>query len=202
MNSLEVLIITSFAFLAIFAVMPVVFQQIYYYQALVESRAVLAFFNSIADALESDLGAGYAQRVLYIPGTKFGSISYSVNAVMYCNGNPVYNTTFVYKSQYLSLFGMYRGTTWGALVNAPEPVMAIHGWGTSVSLTPRMVKYGSIIVVFNVTYSVLSGATGSAFFYNVSSPSVYPVEECSVVGITLPQDVDTVVVVPVRLQLR
>lgn len=200
MNSLEVLVITSFALLAIFAAVPVVFQQIYQYQALVEGRALLAFFSTFADVLESDMGASYAQRVVQLPGMKFGSLNYVVREVMRCGGAPVYNTTFIYTSQYFTFFGMYRGTKWGAVVDAPEPVVAIWGWGTSVSLAPRIVRYGSIAVVFNITYSVSPGATGIAMFYNVTSPVVYSVDQCS--GVFLPGSVESVVVVPVRVELR
>lgn len=72
MASLELLVITSFALVAIFAVVPVVLQQIYQYQALAEARAGLAFLNALADSVESDMGAAYAQKVLNLPTFRLG----------------------------------------------------------------------------------------------------------------------------------
>jgi hypothetical protein len=201
--SLELLVITSFALVAIFAVVPVVLQQIYQYQALAEARAALAFLNVLADGVESDMGAAYAQRVLNLPTLRFGGLDFSTREVGRCGDDPVYNTTLIYGSQYLSLYGQFRGTRWAPLVEAPEPPLAIYGWGTSASLAPRLVKYGSVVVVLSVTYTAASGATGVGMYYEVQAPRTYDVSQsqCTFPGLDL-AEVDAVVVIPVRLQLR
>lgn len=201
MASLELLVITSFALVAIFAVVPVVLQQIYQYQALVEGRAGLAFLNALADSVESDMGAAYAQKVLNLPTFRLGGLDFSTRMVGSCGGMRVYNTTLIYRSQYLSLYGQFRGTRWASLVEAPEPLLAIYGWGTSVSLVPRLVKYGSVVVVFNVTYRAAPDATGVGMYYEVRAPVTYEVSQCTFPGLDL-TGVDTVVVIPVRLELR
>jgi len=201
MTSLEVLILTAFALLAIFAAVPMVLQQIYQYQALAEARAALAFLNVLADGVESDMGAAYAQKVLNLPTLRFGGLDFSTRVVGSCGNAPVYNTTLIYRSQYLSLYGQFRGTRWGPLVEAPEPPLAIYGWGTSASLVPRLVKYGSVVVVLNVTYTAAPGATGVGMYYKVRTPVTYDVLQCTFPGLDL-TGVETVVVIPVRLELR
>jgi hypothetical protein len=201
MTSLELLILTVFALLAIFAVVPVVLEQIYQYQALAEAQAALAFLNVLADGLESDMGAAYAQKVLNLPTLRFGGLDFSTRVVGSCGGMPVFNTTLIYMSQYFSLFGQFRGTRWASLVEAPEPPLAIYGWGTSASLVPRLVKYGRVVVVFNVTYTAASGATGVGMYYEVRAPRTYDVSQCTFPGLDL-ADVDDVVVITVRLELR
>lgn len=86
-------------------------------------------------------------------------------------------------------------------MEAPEPLLAIYGWGTSVSLVPRLVKYGSVVVVFNVTYRAAPDATGIGMYYEVRAPVTYEVSQCTFPGLDL-TGVDTVVVIPVRLELR
>ncbi len=199
--SLELLVITSFALVAIFAVVPVVLQQIYQYQALAEARAALAFLNVLADGVESDMGAAYAQKVLNLPTLRFGGLDFSTQEVGRCGDMQVYNTTLIYRSEYLSLYGQFRGTRWASLVEAPEPPLAIYGWGTSASLVPRLVKYGNVVVVFSVTYTAASGATGVGMYYEVQAPRTYDVSQCTFPGLDL-TDVDAVVVIPVSLQLR
>jgi len=201
MASLELLVITSFALVAIFAVVPVVLQQIYQYQALAEARTGLAFLNALADSVESDMGAAYAQKVLNLPTLRFGGLDFSTRVVGSCGNAPVYNTTLIYRSQYLSLYGQFRGTRWGPLVEAPEPPLAIYGWGTSASLAPRLVKYGKFVVVLNVTYTAALGATGVGMYYEVRAPKTYNVTQCTFPGLDL-ADVKAVVVVPVMLELR
>jgi hypothetical protein len=129
MTSLELLIITAFALLAIFAAVPIVIQQIYQYQALAEARAGLAFLIVLADGVESDMGAAYAQKILNLPTLRFGGLDFSTAEAGRCGGEPVYNTTLIYRSQYLSLFGQFRGTRWAGFVEAPEPPLAVYGWG-------------------------------------------------------------------------
>jgi hypothetical protein len=199
--SLELLVITSFALVAVFAVVPVVLQQIYQYQALAEARAALAFLNALADGVESDMGAAYAQKVLNLPTLRFGGLDFSTREVGSCGGMPVYNTTLIYRSQYLSLYGQFRGTRWAPLVEAPEPPLAVYGWGTSASLVPRLVKYGSVVVVLNVTYTAASGAAGVGMYYKVLAPVTYDRSQCTFPGLDL-AEVDAVVVIPVRLELR
>jgi hypothetical protein len=203
MASLELLVITSFALVAIFAVVPVVLQQIYQYQALAEARAGLAFLNVLADGVESDMGAAYAQKVLNLPTFRLGGLDFSTRVVGRCGDDLVYNTTLIYRSQYLSLFGQFRGTRWAPLVEAPEPPLAIYGWGTSASLVPRLVKYGSVVVVLNVTYTAAPGATGVGMYYEVQAPRKYDMSQsqCTLPGLDL-ADVEAVVVIPVRLKLR
>ena len=203
MTSLELLILTAFALLAIFAVVPVVLQQIYQYQALAEARAGLAFLNVLADGVESDMGAAYAQKVLNLPTFRFGGLDFSTREVGRCGDDPVYNTTLIYRSEYLSLYGQFRGTRWASLVEAPEPPLAIYGWGTSASLAPRLVKYGRVVVVLNVTYTAASDATGVGMYYKVQTPRTYDVSQspCTFSGLDLADVVD-VVVIPVRLELR
>jgi len=201
MTSLEVLILTAFALLAIFAVVPVVLQQIYQYQALAEARAALAFLNVLADGVESDMGAAYAQKILNLPTLRFGGLGFSTRVVGSCGDMPVYNTTLIYKSQYLSLYGQFRGTRWAPLVEAPEPLLAIYGWSTSASLVPRLVKYGKFVVVLNMTYTAAPGATGVGMYYEVRAPVTYNVTQCTFPGLDL-TGVDAVVVIPVRLELR
>jgi len=201
MTSLELLILTVFALLAIFAVVPVVLQQIYQYQALAEARAGLAFLNVLADGVESDMGAAYAQKVLNLPTLRFGGLDFSTREVGRCGDMQVYNTTLIYRSEYLSLYGQFRGTRWASLVEAPEPPLAIYGWGTSASLAPRLVKYGSIVVVLDVTYTAALGATGVGMYYEVQAPRTYDVSQCTFPGLGL-TGVETVVVIPVRLELR
>jgi hypothetical protein len=201
MTSLELLILTVFALLAIFAVVPIVLEQIYQYQALAEAQAAVAFLNVLADGLESDMGAAYAQKILNLPTLRFGGLDYSTRVVGSCRGYPVYNTTLIYRSQYFSLFGQFRGTRWAPLVEAPEPPLAIYGWGTSASLVPRLVKYGSAVVVLNVTYTAASGATGVGMYYEVRAPRTYEVSQCTFPGLDL-TGVETVVVITVRLELR
>jgi len=196
MQALETLIITSFALLAIFAAVPVVLQQIYYYQGVAETRAVTAFFNSLADSLESDMGAAFAQRVLRVPDLRFGSLTYIVGQIGTCGGKPVYNTTFIYESPYLSAFGMYRGVSWGRVVEAPDSPIAVRGWGTTVSMVPRVVKYGNIAVVYNITYTAAQGATGAFVYYNLTSPV-----RCDPSGLSL-QGVSDVLVINVRIEMR
>jgi hypothetical protein len=199
--SLELLVITSFALVAIFAVVPVVLQQIYQYQALAEARAALAFLNVLADGVESDVGAAYAQKVLNLPTLRFGGLDFSTQVVGSCDNMPVFNTTLIYRSQYLSLYGQFRGTRWAPLVEAPEPPLAIYGWGTSASLVPRLVKYGRVVVVLNVTYTAAPGATGVGMYYKVRAPATYNVTQCTFPGLDL-AGVETVVMIPVRLELR
>ena len=203
MTSLELLVITSFALVAIFAVVPVVLQQIYQYQALAEARAGLAFLNTLADSVESDMGAAYAQKVLNLPTLRFGGLDFSTRVVGRCGDMPVYNTTLIYRSQYLSLFGQFRGTRWASLVEAPEPSLAIYGWGTYASLVPRLVKYGRVVVVLSMTYTAASGATGVGMNYKVEAPKTYDMSQsqCTFPGLDL-AEVDAVVVIPVRLELR
>ena len=203
MTSLELLILTAFALLAIFAVVPVVLQQIYQYQALAEARAGLAFLNVLADGVESDMGAAYAQKVLNLPTLRFGGLDFSTREVGRCGDMQVYNTTLIYRSEYLSLYGQFRGTRWASLVEAPEPPLAIYGWGTSASLAPRLVKYGSIVVVLDVTYTAALGATGVGMYYEVQAPRMYDMSQsqCTFPGLDL-ADVEAVVVIPVRLELR
>ena len=203
MTSLELLILTAFALLAIFAVVPVVLQQIYQYQALAEARAALAFLNVLADGVESDMGAAYAQKVLNLPTLRFGGLDFSTREVGRCDNDPVYNTTLIYRSEYLSLYGQFRGTQWAPLVEAPEPPLAIYGWGTSASLVPRLVKYGRVVVVLSVTYTAASGATGVGMYYEVQAPKTYDMSQsqCTFPGLDL-AEVDAVVVIPVSLQLR
>jgi len=204
--SLELLVITSFALVAIFAVVPVVLQQIYQYQALAEARAGLAFLNALADSVESDVGAAYAQKVLNLPTLRFGGLDFSTREVGRCGGAPIYNTTLIYRSQYLSLYGQFRGTRWAPLVEAPEPLLALYGWGTSASLVPRLVKYGSVVVVLNATYTAAPGATGVGMYYKVQAPRTYDMSQssqpqCAFPGLDL-TDVEAVVVIPVSLELR
>ena len=199
--SLELLIITSLALVAIFAAVPMVLEQIYQYQALAEARAALAFLNVLADGVESDMGAAYAQKILNLPTLRFGGLDFSTWEVGRCGGAPIYNTTLIYMSQYFSLFGQFRGTQWAPLVEAPEPPLAIYGWGTSASLAPRLVKYGSVVIVLNVTYTAALGATGVGMYYEVRAPVTYDVSQCTFPGLDL-ADVDDVVVIPVRLELR
>jgi hypothetical protein len=201
MASLELLIIMSLALVAIFAAVPMVLEQIYQYQALAEARAGLAFLNVLADGVESDMGAAYAQKVLNLPTFRLGGLDFSTREVGRCGGDPVYNTTLIYRSQYLSLFGQFRGTRWAPLVDAPEPPLAIYGWGASASLVPRLVKYGSVVVVLNVTYTAAPGATGVGMYYEVRAPVTYDVSQCTFPGFDL-AGVDDVVVVPVMLELR
>ncbi len=208
MTSLGLLILTAFALLAIFAVVPVVLQQIYQYQALAEARAGLAFLNALADGVESDMGAAYAQKVLNLPTFRLGGLDFSTQVVGRCGDMPVHNTTLIYKSQYLSLFGQFRGTQWAPLVEAPEPPLAIYGWGTSASLAPRLVKYGSVVVVLSVTYTAASSATGVGMYYKVQAPRMYDMSmydmsqsQCTFPGLDL-ADVEAVVVIPVSLELR
>ena len=201
MQSLELLIITSFALVAIFAVVPVILQQIYYYQALVEMRSASAFFNLVADSLESDMGAAFAQRVINLPSLRFGSLKYSVAQMGICGGAAVFNTTFVYESQYLSAFGMLRGVNWGKVVYAPDTPIAVRGWGTSLSMAPRVVKYGDIAVVLNITYTAAQRASGVALYYNITAPVAYNAGDCALAGVDL-SGVSKVLVVPVRLELR
>ncbi len=201
MTSLELLILTVFALLAIFAVVPVVLQQIYQYQALAEARAALAFLNVLADGVESDMGAAYAQKVLNLPTLRFGGLDFSTREVGSCGNAPVYNTTLIYRSEYLSLYGQFRGTRWAPLVEAPEPPLAIYGWGTYVSLAPRLVKYGRVVVVLSVTYTAASGATGVGMYYEVQAPRTFDVSQCTFPGFDL-ADVEAVVVIPVELELR
>jgi hypothetical protein len=203
MTSLELLILTVFALLAIFAVVPVVLQQIYQYQALAEARAALAFLNVLADSVESDMGAAYAQKVLNLPTLRFGGLDFSTREVGRCDNMPVYNTTLIYRSEYLSLYGQFRGTRWAPLVEAPEPPLAIYGWGTSASLAPRLVKYGRVVVVLNATYTAAPGATGVGMYYEVQAPRTYKVSQsqCTFSGLDL-TGVEDVVVIPVRLELR
>jgi len=200
-TSLEFLIITSFALVAIFAAVPVVLEQIYQYQGLAEARAGLAFLNALADSVESDMGAAYAQKVLNLPTLRFGGVDFSTREVGRCGDASVFNTTLIYRSQYLSLFGQFRGTRWAPFVEAPEPLLAIYGWGTSASLVPRLVKYGSVVVVLNVTYTAAPGATGVGMYYKVQAPRTYDVSQCTFPGLDM-ADVDDVVVIPVRLELR
>jgi hypothetical protein len=199
--SLELLIITSLALVAIFAAVPMVLEQIYQYQALAEAQAALAFLNVLADGLESDMGAAYAQKVLNLPTLRFGGLDFSTREVGRCGDDPVYNTTLIYRSEYLSLYGQFRGTRWAPLVEAPEPPLAIYGWGTSASLVPRLVKYGSVVVVLSVTYTAASGATGVGMYYEVQVPRTYKVSQCTFPGLDL-TGVEDVVVIPVRLELR
>jgi len=201
MTSLELLILTAFALLAIFAVVPVVLQQIYQYQALAEARAALAFLNVLADSVESDMGAAHAQKVLNLPTLRFGGLDFSTREVGRCGDMQVYNTTLIYRSEYLSLFGQFRGTRWAPLVEAPEPPLAIYGWGTSASLVPRLVKYGRVVVVLSVTYTAASDATGVGMYYEVQAPRTYDVSQCMFSGLDL-ADVEAVVVIPVSLELR
>jgi len=201
MTSLELLIITAFALLAIFAAVPIVIQQIYQYQALAEARAGLAFLNVLADGVESDMGAAYAQKILNLPTFRFGGLDFSIVEVGRCGGEPVYNTTLIYRSQYLSLFGQFRGTRWAGFVEAPEPPLAVYGWGTYASLAPRLVKYGRVVVVLNVTYTAAPGATGAGMYYEVRAPRTYSVSQCGFSGVDL-SGVDAVAVIPVRLELR
>jgi len=201
MTSLELLIITAFALLAIFAAVPLVVQQIYQYQALAEARAGLAFLNVLADGLESDMGAAYAQKVLNLPSFRFGGLDFSTAEVGRCGGEPVYNTTLMYRSQHLSLFGQFRGTRWARLVEAPEPPLAIYGWGTYASMAVRLVKYGAVVVVLNVTYRAAPGAMGVGMYYEVRAPRTYGVDQCVFPGVDL-SGVEAVVVMPVRLELR
>lgn len=197
MHSLEVLVITVFALVAIFAAVPVVVQQIYYFQSLVETRAVVAFFNVVADSVESDLGASYVQRAVAMPFLRFGSFTYLTSVVGRCGGKPIYNTTFVYESSYLSVFGFFRGVSWGAVVDAPDSPIAVRGWGTAVSMVPRVVRYGGVAVVFNMTYVAARG--GNALYYRVYAPKSFSVGECTLgVG----GGVERVLVVDVVFELR
>jgi hypothetical protein len=201
MTSLELLILTAFALLAIFAAVPMVLQQIYQYQALAEARAGLAFLNVLADGVESDMGAAHAQKILNLPTFRLGGLDFTTRVVGSCGDDPIYNTTLIYRSQYLSLFGEFRGTRWAPLVEVPEPPLAIYGWGTSASLVPRLVKYGKFVVVLNVTYTAASGATGVGMYYEVRAPRTYDKSQCTFPGLDM-ADVDDVVVIPVRLELR
>jgi len=198
MTSLETLILTAFVLIAIFAAVPAIMWQIYQYQALAEARAAVAFLNVLADSIESDMGAAYAQKIVNMPQLRFGELTYSTTTLGQCNGAPVYNTTLTYKSPYLYLFGLYRGTRWRSLVDAPEPPIAINGWGTSVSLAPRIVRYGNIAVVLNITYTASQGALGVGIYYAVYSPKTYSADQCNFnTG-----DTSTVVVIPVVIELR
>lgn len=190
MTSLETLIITVFALIAIFAITPAVMWQIYFYQAEVEARTVTAFFVSLADAVESDLGSAYAQKALSLPTLRFGSLTYKTEVVAVCGGAPVYNTTFVYTSPVASTYGIFRGIKWAPFVEAPDSPLAVAGFGTEVVLTPRAVKYGDIILLLNITYSAYGG--GSAVVYKVYMPKFY--DSCTI-G-------QRVVVVPVEVELR
>jgi len=201
MASLEFLVITVFALVAIFVAAPIVLQQIYQYQALAEARAGLAFLNVLADGVESDMGAAYAQKVLNLPALRFGGLDFSTRVVGSCGNAPVYNTTLIYRSQYLSLYGQFRGTQWGPLVEAPEPPLAIYGWGTSASLAPRLVKYGKLVVVLNITYTAAPGATGVGMYYEVQAPVTYNATQCKFPSLNL-ANAEAVVVIPVRLELR
>ncbi len=86
-------------------------------------------------------------------------------------------------------------------MEAPEPLLAIYGWGTSASLVPRLVKYGSVVVVLSVTYTAAPGATGVGMYYEVRTPVTYDVSQCTFPGLDL-ADVEAVVVIPVSLELR
>jgi len=201
MQALETLVITSFALLAIFAAVPVVLQQIYYYQGVAETRAVTAFFNSLADSLESDMGAAFAQRILRVPDLRFGSLKYINETLGTCNGKRIFNTTFVYESPYLSAFGMYRGADWNLTVRAPDSPIAVRGWGTIVSMAPRVAKYGNIAVVYNITYTAARGATGAFIYYNLTSPIRCDPSGLSLQDVSL-EDVSDVLVINVRIELR
>lgn len=196
MTALETLILTTFALLAIFAAVPVVLSQIYQYQALAEARAAVSFLNVLADSIESDMGASYAQKIINMPQLRFGEFKYVSRQLGTCRGVAVYNTSLIYTSPYLSLFGLYRGTRWGSPTTAPEPPLAIAGWGTSASLVPRIVKYGNIYVVLNITYATSPQALGTGIYYVVLSPKFYPAGQCD-----FATDSD-VVVITVKLELR
>jgi hypothetical protein len=203
--SLEVLTITAIALLVIFAAVPVVVQQIYQYQALVEARAAAALFSALADSIESDMGAAYAQRILNVPALRFGGLEYITVAVGRCGGAPVYNTTLVYRSQYLALFGQLRGTRWARLVRAPESPLAVAAWGAEISLAPRAVNYGGVVVLLNMTYSAggeeARRATGAGIYYEVQAPASYRADQCELQGIDL-SGASAVVVIPVALEPR
>jgi hypothetical protein len=65
------------------------------------------------------------------------------------------------------------------------------------------VKYGRVVVVFSVTYTAASGATGVGMYYEVQAPKTYDMSQsqCTFPGLDL-ADVEAVVVIPVRLELR
>jgi hypothetical protein len=55
--------------------------------------------------------------------------------------------------------------------------------------------------VLNVTYTAALGATGVGMYYEVQAPRTYDVSQCTFPGLDL-ADVEAVVVMPVRLELR
>lgn len=197
MNSLEVIILTSISLLAIFAVVPVVVDQIFYYQAMVETRSFVAFFNAVADSLESDMGSAFAQRYLKFPQLLHGSFEHARSELMRCGHAVVYNTTLIYRSRYISAFGLYRGIEWSRVVNAPDSPIAVAGWGPLVSMAPRIVRYGDVAVVYNITYHVGKTVSGTALYYVVTAPRQFAAAECN-----LNVGVQRVIVVNVRLELR
>jgi len=144
------------------------------------------------------MGAAFAQRILRVPDLRFGSLKYNRTQIGICNNDdkrPIYNTTFIYESPYLSAFGMYRGVSWGRVVEAPDSPIAVRGWCTTVSMVPRVVKYGNIAVVCNITYTAARGATGAFVYYNLTSPV-----RCDPSGLSL-QGVNDVLVINVRIEM-
>jgi hypothetical protein len=127
MTSLEILVLTTFALLIIFAALPYVVNTLYASMAPLEYRTAAGYILSFADALEADVGMAGARKYFNLPSFvygSFGAVNKTYVFTITCGSKRfVWNSAEVwYNSSYLVGFPrLLRGLSDELVVIYPPP---------------------------------------------------------------------------------
>ncbi|AFA40382.1 hypothetical protein Pogu_2355 [Pyrobaculum oguniense TE7] len=146
MTSLEVLILTAFALVIVFAALPYVVNTLYASMAPLEYRTASAYVLAFADSLEADFGMVGARKYFQLPNFVYGSFG-AVNRtyIVELRCGQTYRLTWTsfrlwYNSTYLTgASRMLRGLKGGLVAEPGDALIAVNATERGVVAYPRLV---------------------------------------------------------------
>ncbi|WP_333639223.1 hypothetical protein [Pyrobaculum aerophilum] len=146
MTSLEVLILTAFALIIIFAALPYVINTLYASLAPLEYRSAVGYVLAFADALEGDFGMSGARKYFKLPKFiygSFGAVNRTYTVSLTCGGDVYsfrwYSFTLWYNSTYLvGSPGIIKGVGGGLITGPGDTILAVNATGMGVFAYPRV----------------------------------------------------------------
>ncbi len=205
MTSLEVLVLTAFALLIVFAALPYVINMLYASMAPLEYRTAAGYILSFADALEADVGMAGARKYFNLPSFVYGSfgavnrtytftISCTTKRFVWTSAEVWYNSTYLVGTPKM-LRGLGDGlvVVYGSGVSGPpDSLMAAKSGDRWIKAWPRIFVVRGVneayIYVMNATVKVPRGVTPQYLSYVVWKIDRLEIPNCVAGQLTLGDD--------------
>ena len=162
MTSLEVLILTAFALVIVFAALPYVVNTLYASMAPLEYRTASAYVLAFADSLEADFGMVGAKKFFQLPNFVYGSFGAANRThVVELRCGQTYRLVWMsfrlwYNSTYLiGVPRMLRGLRGGLVAEPGDALIAVNATERGIVAYPRL----SLVVGRGETYLYIMNVT-------------------------------------------